>query len=137
MGQSIRVGDECEALTSSNKIVYFDTRDVALMAQYGEHEDSGDDGGQEIQGGDDGSCDVDLVLKLVVAPEHEEAAPGDGEREKHLLSCFPPNLKKKKSDRNYLNEKKTWISAIDFSPDHFLGIKRRLTPSKAPSRLSP
>ncbi len=34
-----------------------------------------------------------LVVKLIVAAEHDEAAPGHGQRVEHLLSRLPPHVR--------------------------------------------
>ena len=79
-------------LTSLDKFLQRDAGLLGLGAEDGEHEDGGDDRGDEVQAGDDGGGDVHPVLELVVAPydvkldlqsiatsplntEHEEAAP--------------------------------------------------------------
>ena len=92
LGQSVGVGDEGEPLAARHQVVKRDPGLLVLGAEDGEHEHAGDDGGEEVEGGDDGGGDVDLVLELVVAAEHKEAAPGDGQGEEHLPSCFPPDL---------------------------------------------
>merc|ERR1719341_1394588 len=38
------------------------------------------------------AADVNLVLKFVIAAEHDKPTPGDGEREKHLFRRLPPHL---------------------------------------------
>ena len=75
-----------------DKFIQRDAGLLGLGAEYGEHEDRGDDRGDKVEAGDDGGGDVHPVLELVVAPcddnlelqsigtsplltEHEEAAP--------------------------------------------------------------
>ena len=36
---------------------------------------------------------MNLVVELVIAAEHDEAAPGDGQGVEHLLSSLPPHLR--------------------------------------------
>ena len=90
--ERVGVRDEGETLAPADEVFQWDPSLLALGAEDGEHEDGGDDGGDEVEAGDDGGGDVDPVLELVVAPEHEEAAPGDREREEHLARSLSPHL---------------------------------------------
>jgi hypothetical protein len=57
--------------------------------------------GWAVGGGGEGMI-LCLVVELVVAPEHDEAAPGHGQRVEHLLSGFPPHVR-------ILANKESWI----------------------------
>ena len=61
------------------------------MTEGREDHDTGQDAGEKVHHGDDVGVHVDTGVKLVVAPEHDDSAPGYTEGEEDLTSSFPPD----------------------------------------------
>ena len=65
---------------------------VGRVSEGGEDDDRGEDGGEEVDQRDDVGVDVHGGVELVVRAEHEDAAPGDPQGEKHLARRGAPHL---------------------------------------------
>ena len=91
-GKSLWIGNEGKTLTPLGNVGNRDARLMGEVSEDGEDDAGGDDGGEEVHGGDEGCVPVDLVVELVVASKHDEPAPGDPEGEEHLAGGVPPNI---------------------------------------------
>ena len=64
--------------------MYRDPQYMSCVTQGGEDNNTGQHASQEVHHRDDVSIHVNSGVKLVVASEHDDPAPGDAEREEHL-----------------------------------------------------
>ena len=62
-GQSLWVGNKCKSLSSFGNIFDVDTSLLREVAKNREHHAARDDRGDEVQGGDNCSINVDLVVE--------------------------------------------------------------------------
>lgn len=67
--------------------------DVGFEAQHSKHHQSGQDGRDEVDDGNQSCVEVAVVVPLVVAGERDDASEAQAEGEEDLRRCFPPHLR--------------------------------------------
>lgn len=65
---------------------------VSLEAQHGEHNQSGQDGGDKVDDGHQRCVEVAVVVPFIVAGERDDASEAQAEGEEDLRGRLPPNL---------------------------------------------
>lgn len=71
----------------------FFIHDVSLEAQHSEHHQRGQNGGEEVDEGDEHSIKMTVVVYLIVAGESDDASETQTQGKENLSGCLPPHLR--------------------------------------------